>query len=479
MIRTKHRLKGWAVSPIHIGDGTKIDPSGFMLNGNRLDRFEPAQVISNLGEKKQLEYIKMLKQNGLKEAQDLLRKNAYKFILENIAVSQHSINDIQISFDNLKRLGELSPFIRTGGKPFIPATTIKGALRTAYLAKIADGNQKLRQDTINLANNDRVGNTSRTANTFQQSALEYKNNTIEKDPFRDLMVTDGKLSQNSTIYDKVQIAKLSGDGGVRFEQEKGIQIHVERLNSIFDNIPTAINPAEIEIEIALPEAQNIEKRQKLNAEKSPNTRLKIDILRSANNVHHAKLWFLELNSFYQGTGTDSLMNGFVSALGIKVNNADEFAKALNEKGAWLLKIGRFAHFEAKSIEGMRFGEKRGTKGNQPKFIKDHAGTRQLAKNQNNIPLPFGWVILFDENKCPATAPKITSNIVRTFENGAKSQSSSPALSSQYLFFKGEKLINDDGEIGISQENVSVNTKEFMIKIDGSDEKENPKNWKKI
>ena len=486
MIRKKHKLRGWAISPIHIGDGTKMDPSCFKLDGNNLARFETMQIIANMDENARQQYIKHLNLGGIKQAQEFLRSIAKNFS-ETIAISSFSKSDVEKSLSDTKRGGDISPFIRSGGKPFIPGTSIKGALRTAWLAKLAGENSNVKDNIkrdLNIAAQNSYGKlpkTSDIANKFQQTMLKYQNTTIEKDPFRDLLVSDGAINNNTTIIDKVQIAKLTKNNNVAFGPEGGIQIHVERLNSIFD---ATNNAAYISIEIALPEQSVLDKRKQKSPVKSPEDPITFSKLQVANNLHHAKLWFMELDAFYHGTGTDQLMNGLLENLQITATNPQDFATQLTEKGAWLMKIGRYAHFESKTIEGMRFGEKRAIKGkSDASFISDHASSRQLAKNKNNVPLPFGWLILFNEGQVPPNTPKAGQNIVRTFENTSGNKSSTgvkptSVLSSQFIFIKGDKLTNEDGEIGICQENVSATASEMMIKIDGSNEVENPTNWKK-
>jgi CRISPR-associated protein Csm5 len=504
MNRVSYPLTGWALTPIHIGDGTVWTPEGYRLakSGNRdvLQRFDPPSVIAAMTTA-QLEHYRaaLNKPNGLKVAQEIIQKAAGDDqVRETIQVSEASRVELDQTLSNPLRGGELKPFVRSGGSPFLPGSSLKGVLRTAWLASEVSKDQALQKRIDNDMNGARIGKTGRQSDELQTRAFDYAKAKTEQDPLSDLSVGDCGLSEDPTMIDRVYLTNRTGEGPIG--EGKQVQIHVERLSSIADG--TDFSPTAITCAIAMPDAGGAAQRVtfakgRASGDKRaiPSNVIHINALRSATNTHHAKLWMMERKTFYQGTGTDTLMDSLLTGFGLAITDARNLAHDLDKAGAWLIKIGRYAHFESKSVEGLRFGEKakKGKYGapgfKEASFMHDSGGSRTLAKRADTVPLPFGWIILFDKGRAPASAPQLKSfaNVriassppsgpARAFSNSPPPRPTS-VLAGQFKFTKGQKLIDPhSGDEAICDENVPMTASEMWVTFDGERENVKVTGWK--
>src|SRR5581483_1187844 len=109
---------------------------------------------------------------------------------------------------NPDRAGRIHPFIRTGGRPFVPGSAVKGALRTALLsARAAPQLDELRA----MLPLDRIegGRTSGESDKLQNTVLEKA--STDADPFRFVRVADAGLPEGSTRYERVVNRKRNGE----------------------------------------------------------------------------------------------------------------------------------------------------------------------------------------------------------------------------------------------------------------------------
>lgn len=469
MTHTLHRLKGWALTPVHVGDGTTWTPEGFRLVAGNLQRFEPSAVIAGMTEGEREQYVMMLRQNGLPQAQDFMRKSAQDVdIRERIGVSASSKFDVEnLMKGDLKRKGEIHPFVRSGDTPILPGSSIKGALRTAWLAKQVDENTKreIRSKTIVA----KVGKTGEISDDMQRSALKFAKGKTEQDPMRDVGVGDAQIGTAGTLIDKAQILNLKGDA-VASGETRGMQIHCERLACIADR--EAFTARSLLVELATMEQPAVTERRNLAAKRAagdaraiPERSPDFVSLRQACNAHHVNLWFGERDYFYKTTGTDGLMDDLFTAFALPLE-VEGLKSELEKRGAWLLRVGRFSHFESKSVEGLRAGEKRAknAKNGQRRdaAFMEWGGSRTAACGNNNEHLPFGWIILFDANNAPQM-PKISNRSASTAAPNQRPATAAPTAGCRFL--KGEKVTNDD-ETGIVMKDVLNSDKKMEVNFGG-------------
>jgi CRISPR-associated protein Csm5 len=483
--RTTHRFVGYVLTPVHIGDGTEMTPDGYRLGnaGDRtiLERFDPPAVIAAMSAGLRDQYVAALSKGDLRKAHDYLCKAAGTAITERLAVSENSRGEIKKAIDNpLQRRGSVGRFIRSGGIPILPGSSVKGAIRTAWLAAwpIPSGQVS---NFVRAINNAGPGKTGKLSEQLQLAAFDVEEHHTEQDPLRDISVSDARLELDSTVIDQAQVANCTKDGYVDIGdghaddegRKKKIQIHVERLASIADRGKFAVRP--FKIEIAVTDGEAIKERHRLARARAegdlklawaiPRHSLDLEDLRKATNAHHAALWFYEKERYYRGTKTYRLLDELLVRFGLPVE-AEKFEPAINGMGAWLLKVGRFGHFESKSIkiDGRRHGEKAGTKQHRARFMSE-GGSRTVAEDADGQLLPFGWILLLPEVKAPTAVPQLQRREGRS--------------SGLYRFRKGDRVTDGDEEATVERDVRTADTTMDVRFDDGEVEPVSVTRWRLV
>jgi hypothetical protein len=176
------------------------------------------------------------------------------------------------------------------------------------------------------------------------------------------------------------------------------------------------------------------------------------------------------------------MDELLLALGLPAVQ-EKLESALDAKGAWLLKLGRYGHFESKSIEaeGRRYGEKARRQGRPAEFMSE-GGSRTVARDSAGRFLPFGWVMLFPKASAPKAAPQIPppSRDEKTMLGrqlaGAASR---PGATGQYRFRRGDR-VTDGEEQATVQHDVRSADATMSVRFDHGDiEPVSVEEWRKV
>src|SRR5579875_2851944 len=150
-------LRAEALTPIHVGDGTDMRLDEYLLDdptmrrqqtqydeyGEEIEeeqaeanappalcRFDPVAAMKVLAQRN--EFRRSLERGDLGQAFRLLRGAGASAILERIEISPASASALREAMEHpARRSGEVKPFIRSAGRPFIPGSSLKGAFRTA------------------------------------------------------------------------------------------------------------------------------------------------------------------------------------------------------------------------------------------------------------------------------------------------------------------------------------------------------------
>jgi len=131
------KLEIETLSPLHIGDGSTLIPLEYVLedglvkvvNLDFLLEALPEKIASQLGE----EMVPMRDFLNEKNQGHLLRKP--ELYSRTIELSKEARRALEHDLDRRNRQqinkAQIKTFVKTGGKPFIPGSSIKGAIRTA------------------------------------------------------------------------------------------------------------------------------------------------------------------------------------------------------------------------------------------------------------------------------------------------------------------------------------------------------------
>lgn len=353
------------MSPIHIGCDDVYEPTSFVIDENRkkLIAFDPMDFIKSLSPRDRQEFTRICMEGNVSSIVKL-----YNFISN----KKPGGREIDISsglithYDKVKKLStknegeirqELNQFSisRTAynphnNLPYIPGSSIKGALRTAYLSKLAtDMSIKGRKDRAKDLEVELLGGSFRT------------------DPFRMVKPSDflpvGNMKTKIVyaVNKKKKVSKFDAKGG-NIPQI----LEVVKEDSVFEGT----------IYIQQPEQKSDIKKPIAGKE-----------LLTATHDFYKKIVNEEGDITHNIGAGRTVVNRIVS----------EFNDKQRGISAFLLRIGRHSGAESVTIEGNRHIKIMQGKDKPPKFL-DHTTTIWLASEtskptSNNGLVPFGWAVM--------------------------------------------------------------------------------------
>jgi CRISPR-associated protein Csm5 len=402
------------LTPIHIGDGTEWRPDEYFVEepaaparrydefGEEIEesrpteprmlcRFDQQAAMRAMTPVQRNQFATALDRGDLSGAAELLRLAGRAHVLDGmrLRLSQASANDLSLAMENpLRREGAVKPFIRSGGAPFIPGSSIKGAFRTA-LASAA------------LPRGQREASEWDHASAIA-AAFGLDPHRTETDPLRFLFVSDARLPDDATVIDKTEVIK---SGGRR--REPPIQEHYERTKAL------AIENEDLEIRVSL--ALDARAARPEGGIRRAEACFDLARLLKCLRSFHTQLFKEELTRFFEGP-TKKLLTDWLRAH-TGPNKEPPFSSQGYAPGFVLLRLGRFGHFESKSLEGVRRGHfpqarDRNQRIREPnawgvtrtitRDAKDNPArregaegsqvTRTITRDAKDNPIPFGWVI---------------------------------------------------------------------------------------
>jgi len=364
------------LSPVHIGCDDVYEPTNFVIDekNGKLIEFDPMDFIKSLSQQDREQFTAICMQGTISSIISI-----YRFI--SLKQSQSRINgrEIEIAADlraHYKRVRdlplqderrirqELNQFAisRTvynphGDMPYIPGSSLKGALRTAYLSKLAkEAGVKDWWKTSQARENNRA----------RELELHLLNGSFDTDPFRMIKVSDFIPVSTHEVKTKVVYAVNRKKRKSKFEARGPFQV-VETIKdgAVFEGM----------INIQQPEpSANIERPIKVE-----------ELLRS-------------INEFYVPlVNEENKVASEIDAGQVIVKRINERFKGQLGKTSYLIRLGRHSGAEAVTIEGNRYIKIMQGKGKPPKFL-NQATTLWMASETskptaNNALIPFGWAVL--------------------------------------------------------------------------------------
>lgn len=200
-----YKIQAELLTPVHIGDGTELESLEYVIK-DKFYKVNMEEWLSTLSGKKAEEFKKL---TGKDYAQKATLVALRTFVRNTIDIGRYTEWTVDVSNDVKKKYEEkfnepenqlpMLPFIRTGHKPFLPGSSIKGALRTAYLNFLKRSSPVLEVEEKNRA--DLVEGELFKANTKgRDERIKFD---IEKDPFRAIKIKDTFLPEGATFYGEV------------------------------------------------------------------------------------------------------------------------------------------------------------------------------------------------------------------------------------------------------------------------------------
>ena len=350
------------ISPVHIGCDDVYEPTNFVIDEKKqkLIEFDPLDFIKSLSAEDRQKFTAICMQGNISSIVSI-----YKFIADR----QVTGREVEIAtglLSHYKRVKELSTYdekkirqelnqftiSRTAynphdNKPYIPGSSLKGSLRTAYLSRLAKDK-----------------GVTKYKGKAKELEKELLGGEFSSDPFRMVKVSD--FLPVGDVKTKVVYAVNKKKKTSKFEAKGPFQIfETIKEGAIFEGVINIQHPEQL-AGIKKPIAAE-------DLLKAIND-FYIPAVKEENNVTR------EINA---GSTVDSRIN-------------DKFKGKLGQT-AFLLRIGRHSGAEAVTIEGNRW-IKISPPGKQPRFSDKGATTIWLASETsrpttNNGLIPFGWAVV--------------------------------------------------------------------------------------
>ncbi len=350
------------ISPVHIGCDDVYEPTSFVIDekSGKLIEFDPMDFIKSLSVQDRQRFTAICMQGNISSIISIYKfisnkqvKGREVEIASGLLSHYKKVRDMSTS-DERKIRQELNQFAisRTAynphtNLPYIPGSSIKGAVRTAYLSR--------------LAKEGKITRYKDKAKNLEEKLLQ---GSFATDPFRMVKISDFMPIRD--VNTKIVYAVNKKKKTSKFEARGPFQIlETVKRGAIFEGMINIQQP-EKGAEIKKP----IQAKELLEAIND----FYISVLDEENKV---------MNEIKAGSIVGSIIE-------------EKFKETLGQT-AFLLRIGRHSGAEAVTIEGNRYIKIMQAKGQQPKFL-DHATTIWLASetskpNTNNGLLPFGWVVM--------------------------------------------------------------------------------------
>jgi CRISPR-associated protein Csm5 len=363
------KLRFHIISPVHIGCDDVYEPTSFVIDekNGKLIVFDQVDFIKGLSPKDKERFVSICMQGNISSIIGI-----YKFLsnrqikgrevemVAGLLPDYKRVRDLPIN-DEKRIKRELNQFTisRTAyhpydNLPYIPGSSVKGAIRTAWLNKIAKERGIKEWWKVSKAKEGR-----------QSKELEEKllNGSFDTDPFRMVKVSDFTAlgaAKTRIVYAVNKKKKTS-----KFEARGPYQIlETIKEGSVFEGVI------------------NIEKLSDMSGIKEP-----IAIKELLKSV----------NSFYiPAVNEEGKVTTTIEAGSFVAKRINEKFKEKMGKDAFLIRIGRHSGAEAVTIEGNR-NIKIMQAGGEFKF-DNHATTIWLASETSNPTtnrglIPFGWSVL--------------------------------------------------------------------------------------
>ena len=257
---------------------------------------------------------------------------------------------------------EIHTFIKTGGMPYIPGSSIKGAIRTALMYYVVKDNKKLLNDTINKLN--KIVNPQNAKNFIKKADDNLDKKIFGSDPkfdiLKSLIVRDSEKISSKNL--KVYRVEILGN-------DSPIPTYIEGLENVKLNFEMQINDA-------------ILKHANYNGMLKD---IDFELIKNAIREFSKAVIKAEINEIYKYGKYKEEVFKFYKDLEDRIEDGELFIKVGWGSGWYSTTIGTLLKTHLKFEELRRkFGLGRNPK--TKKVVNDYPKTRRIANNK-----PLGWI----------------------------------------------------------------------------------------
>lgn len=350
------------ISPVHIGCDDVYEPTGFVIDEKKkkLISFDPLDFMKSLSIQDKQRFTAICMQGNISSIVGIFKfiasrriKGREIEIAKELMSHYKKVCNLPIN-DPRKIKQELNQFAisRTAynphnNQPYIPGSSLKGSLRTAYLTTLA-----------------KEKNITRYRGKAKGLEKELLNGEFSNDPFRMVKVSD--FLPVGEVNTKIVYAVNKKKKTSKFDARGPFQIfETIKVRTIFEGTINIQQPGK-----------------------------SAGIIKPIN----ANGLLKSINAFYRpAVIEENKVTKEINAGSIIADRINERFKSKLEKTAFLVRIGRHSGAESVTIEGNRNIKIMQGKGQRPKD-SDQATTIWLASEEskpgnNNSLIPFGWTIM--------------------------------------------------------------------------------------
>lgn len=358
------------LSPVHVGCGEDYVPTNFVIADNLLHYLDPADLAENLEEAERNQLAKLADgKEAIGAIQRFFKSRRERYVplaRHTVEVAPDIAKDYEANAGKPVAQGtggeatyNLFPVARTAyntldQSPYLPGSSLKGAMRTAWLDKINGRKPAFNEERRDIKNGNRA---------LQQRVLGYANGKFENDPLRHLHVADAHHGDDSVpaparILYAVSKKKRPSDRG-----SPELKVFLETIPGLLSN---AFNG-----QIRL-----------------TGDRISWERLCDACNEFYFPQLQAEVNHMHLSPLLDNDWRQTMQAL---LN--DEFKTLCENRQGFLLRVGKHSGAESVTLNGVRDIKILGKKVEDPSDRPETTEKRLAShtKRAQDGLLPFGWL----------------------------------------------------------------------------------------
>lgn len=379
------------LSPVHMGTGSDYEPTGYVIDEGALFEFDAIAALEALPAAERTKLDRILSGNPademLREVQGFFFANRERLIPW--SRRQVRVNPSVEAFYK-ERVGkgkaqnkleiERTAWNPVTGKPILPGSGLKGAIRTALLNEENDGNSLKKVPDLKTGRNRDEKNTE-----LQNRLFDYRAGKFELDPMRLIQLADAPLRSYLELPTEVMFAlnrkkRLVEKGGTLVQS----QAEQRNLYQLLECLPP-LRARAFESVLTVQDLDGVGE----NGKTVPRLRFDISAIADACNRFYHPIMEHELQLLRQRGYVDAEWAGAIERLLNRMQPAFEGGRA------FLLRAGRHSGAESVTLNGVRNIKIMKGKGEKPDWL-DSAKTLWLAgrerQDQRGL-LPFGWLLV--------------------------------------------------------------------------------------
>lgn len=368
------------LTAVHVGSGEELLPLDYTLAapGNsavsRYVKFDSDKVIDGIIKSGKQNLISELEnvnnENNVNKLGSLLRKYFYMGVSYDASITKgfKKLYSEKISGNLLDNSIAAQQMMHEDNKPYIPGSSIKGAVRTAVLNHIL--RDEIDDDSYNELDSmqNKEKNEKQIQNMILQILKEDKGNDAQKDPFRCVEISDSIFSARSQLVGQMMNAKIN---------KATNELDFVSMQIIAETIPGILAGNKTSANFVLRINEDLQNLK--SDEFHINKKIDLKEIAKSCNAFFKEQFAYEYKKFYQKAydGIDKIVE-----LKKAIDSIDE-----NDENKFLLRLGRWSQVEYVTLDDFKNPKTPTRKGKTMP-----AGTTRTLFDLDGQYLPLGWVV---------------------------------------------------------------------------------------